>query len=309
MAKIGPECAKITGMKNSPPVRTAVIDIGSNAARLLVARASADGAGVGEGMGGMVEEMFARAPLKLGAEAFSAEGEISRLTMHRLGMTLLGFRAVILAQEPDAWGAFATAAMREAKNGGEVVQYLKKQAGVPVEILSGAREARIVGRHVAAQFPKAAVVSADIGGGSTDLVFAEGGRVLSAASFKIGTARADIQKRRSEFVRMEKWLADRQGKGLVVAVVGRAAAQAAKLCGGLSRGRLAAWRRNISKLPPAALSAKFGLEPDRAETAVSAALLYQFLLEYSGARELKVAQGGLPQALAAELARKRTKKK
>lgn len=287
-------------MKDSPPIRTAVIDIGTNATRLLVARASADGGG----MGGMAEEMFARAPLKLGDEAFSAEGEISRLTMHRLGMTLLGFRALILAQDADAWGAFATAAMREAKNGKEVVQYLEKQAGVPVEILSGAKEARMVGRHVAAQFPKGAVVSADIGGGSTDLVFAEGGRILAAASFKIGTVRADIQKRRGEFARMEKWLADKRGKGLVVAVVGRAAAQAAKVCGGLSRERLEEWRREISELPPSALSARFGLEPDRAETAVSAALLYQFLLDYSGARELRVAGGGLPQALAAELARK-----
>lgn len=304
MAEFGAECAKIVFMKNSPPVRIAVIDIGSNASRLLVARASAGPLSGGARVARVTDEMFARAPVRLGEEAFSAKGEISRLTMHRLGMTLLGFRAVMLAQEPDKWGAFATAALREAKNGSKVAQYLKRQAGVPVEVLSGAQEARIVGRYVAAQFPKAALVCADIGGGSADLIFAQEGRVKSAVSFKIGTARPDIEKRRGEFARMEKWLAERRGKGLVVAVVGRAAAQVAEVCGGLSRGRLEAWRRKVSKLSPDEVSARFGVEPDRAATAAIAAGLYQFLLERSGARELRVARGGLPQALAAELARR-----
>ena len=183
MAEFGAECAKIVVMKNSPPVRIAVIDIGSNASRLLVARASAGPLSGGARVARVTDEMFARAPVRLGEEAFSAKGEISRLTMHRLGMTLLGFRAVMLAQEPDKWGAFATAALREAKNGSKVAQYLKRQAGVPVEVLSGAQEARIVGRYVAAQFPKASLVCADIGGGSADLIFAQEGRVKSADEF------------------------------------------------------------------------------------------------------------------------------
>ena len=293
-------------MKTATPAfsRVAVIDIGSNATRLLLARGGADAE-----EGGTVE-MFARAPLALGAEAFGPDGVISPPTVGRLALILLGFQNIIAAQESDSWGAFATAALREAKNRESIAKYLQKQAGVSVRILSGRDEARIVGRHVVAQFPKSpAIVAADIGGGTSDLVFAQNGRIKSAVSFKIGTARADIRDHSREFARMKKWLADRRQKGLVVAVVGRAAEQAGKICGGLSVPSMKKWRGAISKLAPEVVADRFGMEPDRAEAAVAAASLYQFLLESSGAKKLQVAKGGLPQALAAGLMRDEIKKR
>ena len=293
-------------MKTVAPAfpRVAVIDIGSNATRLLLAR------GGGDAEEGGTVEMFARAPLALGAEAFGPDRVISPPTVGRLALTLLGFQNIIAAQEPDSWGAFATAALREAANRESIAKYLQKQAGAPVRILSGRDEARIVGRHVVAQFSKApAIVAADIGGGTSDLVFAQNGRIKSAVSFKIGTARADIQSHSREFARMEQWLADRRQKGLVVAVVGQAAEQAEKICGGLSVPSMKKWRGAISKLSPAAIAARFGMEPDRAAAAAAAAFLYQFLLESSGAKKLQVAKGGLPQALAADLMRDEIKKR
>ena len=308
--KIG-EWGIIPRMKSAPPnfARVAVIDIGSNASRLLLARGGADADGAG-----IAVEMFARAPMRLGAEAFGPDQKISPLTVGRLALTLLGFQNIIAAQEPDSWRAFATAAMREAINGEAVAKYLRQKAGIPLQILSGQDEARIVGQYVAAQFPNApAIVAADIGGGTSDLVFAQNGRIKSAASFKIGTNRANSQALPREFARMEKWLASKRPNKPTVAVVGSAAAQAEQLCGGLSAPKMKKWRREISKLPPETVAARFGMEPDRAESANAAVSLYQFLLESSGAAKLQVVKGGLPQALASDLMRcelrKRRRKK
>ena len=290
-------------MKPNAPPRVAVIDIGSNAVRLLLARAGGDMREAGPANGFAVE-IFARVPLPLGAEAFGGDGKISRPTARRLAFTLLGFRALLSAQEPDCWRAFATAAIREARNGGAVVKSMRKKTGVLIQPLSGTDEARIVGGYVAAQFPDSpALVCADIGGGTSDLVLARNGRVKSAASFRIGVARAAPEKRPREFARMKKWLAQKSQNGAAAVVVGRAAEQAAELCGGLSRRNLGAFRRKLAKMTPEKISAEFGIEPDRAESAASAALLYQFLLESSGAAKLQVARGGLPQALAAEMLR------
>ena len=295
-----------------PAPRVAVIDIGSNAARLLLARGGEGGESGTGGMGGSGEdlavEIFARVPLPLGADVFGGDGNISRLAVNRLALTALGFRGIILGQEPDAWGAFATAALREAGNGREIANYLRRKAGVAVRILSGREEAQLVGRYVSAQFPDApSLICADIGGGTSDLVFARDGRVRASASFRVGTARADKERHGREFARMEKWLAEKGESGTVVAVVGRAAAQAAELCGGLSPRKLKAWRRKIAALSPEVVASQFGMEPDRAASASAAALLYEFLLECAGAEKLQVARGGLPQALAAEMLREEMK--
>lgn len=296
------------GFDSSPP-RVAVMDIGSNAMRLLVARGGTDGED-GDGGAGVVVEMFARAPLPLGAEVFGGDGTISRLTAARLALTAAGFRAVALGQTPDGWGAFATAALREAGNGRAVAEDLRRKAGVAVRILSGREEAGVVGRYAAMQFPgAAALLCADIGGGTTELSFLRAGRVRAAASFRVGTARADAAKQRGEFSRLQKWLAAKRAAGPEVVVVGGAAMQAAQLCGGLTARRLRAWRNTIARLTPAEMAGRFGLEPDRAASALAATALYEFLLECSGAKELRAAAGGLPQALAAELLRAEMKKR
>ena len=352
-----------TSVSDSAPAgRVAVVDVGSNASRLLVAR--------GDGSGdGLAVEMFARVPLRLGAGAFvDGGGEIPAEGVRKLALVLRGFRNIIAAQAPDVSGAFATAALREAVNGKEVAQLMARRAGVAIEILSGRREAGVVGKFVAAQFPDArAMVCADVGGGSSDFVFAQNGTVKSAASFRVGTARPDDDKTAREFVRMEQWLSHLpshpphpptpsdqpnpgsrsglqpesesnpvpgsglqpesecnpvpgsglqtkrgqpipesecnpvSGSGLLAVVVGGGAAQMAGLCNGLTSRNLESWRKKLQALSPQTVAARFNIEPDRAESAAAAITIYQAVLRASGANELKVARGGLPQALAAEM--------
>ena len=327
---------------SAAPLRVAVVDVGSNASRLLVAR--------GDGSGdGIAVEMFARVPLRLGAGAFvDGGGEIPAEGVRKLALVLRGFRSIIAAQAPDVSGAFATAALREAVNGKDVAQLMARRAGVAIEILSGRREAGVVGKFVAAQFPDArAMVCADVGGGSSDFVFAANGTVKSAASFRVGTARPDDDKTAREFVRMEQWLSQLpptpsdqpnpgsrsglqpesesnpvpgsglqtkrgqpipgsecnpvSGSGLLAVVVGGGAAQMAGLCNGLTSRNLESWRKKLQALSPQTVAARFNIEPDRAESAAAAITIYQAVLRASGANELKVARGGLPQALAAEM--------
>ena len=351
----GPTSAPTSVSDSASAGRVAVVDVGSNASRLLVAR--------GDGSGdGLAVEMFARVPLRLGAGAFvDGGGEIPAEGVRKLALVLRGFRNIIAAQAPDVSGAFATAALREAVNGKEVAQLMGRRAGVAIEILSGRREAGVVGKFVAAQFPDArAMVCADVGGGSSDFVFAQNGTVKSAASFRVGTARPDDDKTAREFVRMEQWLSQLpptpshpplpppppptpsdqpnpgsrsglqpesesnpvpgsglqtkrgqpipgsecnsvSGSGLLAVVVGGGAAQMAGLCNGLTSRNLESWRKKLQALSPQTVAARFNIEPDRAESAAAAITIYQAVLRASGANELKVARGGLPQALAAEM--------
>src|SRR3569833_3268709 len=87
--------------------------------------------------------------------------------------------------------AFATSAMSEAKNGGDVVKQVKDEAGIDLEIIEGQKEAKIIyASHVEDNIDKNKnYLYIDVGGGSIELLLFSDGELLASKSFNIGTIR------------------------------------------------------------------------------------------------------------------------
>jgi exopolyphosphatase/guanosine-5'-triphosphate,3'-diphosphate pyrophosphatase len=160
-------------------VKTAVIDIGTNTLLLLI---------VDEQLRRIVDLCrFGRlgkgldASGRLADEAIAKSLEICR--EYRSVMTEHGIKA------PHVIG---TQALREAANAKDFVGPAQDILGAPIEIIEGAREAELAYLSVARTFPElgdSCFVVVDVGGGSTELITANDGGVVSAASVPIGAVR------------------------------------------------------------------------------------------------------------------------
>ena len=91
----------------------------------------------------------------------------------------------------EHYRACATSAMRDAKNGQEIIDIVKDQADIDIEIITGDEEATLIyENHVAEGLDKDfAYLYVDVGGGSTELTFYENGKMVYEKSFNIGTIR------------------------------------------------------------------------------------------------------------------------
>jgi exopolyphosphatase/guanosine-5'-triphosphate,3'-diphosphate pyrophosphatase len=167
-------------------MRLAAIDIGSNAARLLITD-------VVEGIGHppqFCKLNLIRVPLRLGFDVFET-GEISE---HRITMVVEAMKAyshLLKLYEVEHLTACATSAMRDAKNGSEIIARVKNETGIDIEIISGDLEASIIyENHVAENMDENnSYLYIDVGGGSTELTFFADGKLVCKQSFNIGTIR------------------------------------------------------------------------------------------------------------------------
>lgn len=175
-------------------VPVAGIELGSSAARLLVASVSADGritrlhegrepTRLAEGLGGSTDAAAASDPAR-GGRVLSERAK--RETLAALG------RFVRAAQThgvpPEGMEAVATAAVRMAADGGEFLEEVRNATGLRVRIITQQEEAELAAEGVAAQFAIGSVPSvvADVGGGSTQVSLLEGGRVVRSVLIAIG---------------------------------------------------------------------------------------------------------------------------
>lgn len=181
----------------------AAIDIGSNAMRLLFCRVYKV-----DGKPHFNKEELIRMPIRLGEDVF-LHGKISEEKSNRLVTALRGFSELIKAYGVQAHRAVATSAMRDASNGTEIIERVKKETGLNVEIIDGKLEANLVfSNHIEELInPKHAYLYIDVGGGSTELTLYFNSKVIAARSFNIGTVRMLLDKvEKNEMEEMKIWL-------------------------------------------------------------------------------------------------------
>ncbi|MEZ5936967.1 MAG: Ppx/GppA family phosphatase [Hyphomonadaceae bacterium] len=107
-----------------------------------------------------------------------------------LALSALGrFAAINRAQKCDEVIAFATAAVREAEDGREFVELVRRRTGLELRILSGDEEARCAAQGVLAGSPDVDGVVGDLGGSSMELARVVGGKFVSGATFPLGPLR------------------------------------------------------------------------------------------------------------------------
>ncbi|MFO0414847.1 MAG: exopolyphosphatase [Bacteroidota bacterium] len=167
-------------------MKLAAIDIGSNAARLLITEATE------EEKGKIIFQKLnlIRIPLRLGFDVFET-GNISREKTAKLVETIKAYRHLLNIYEVAHLKACATSAMRDAGNAQEIIKKVKESSGINIEIITGDQEAAyIYENHIAENLSSDhSYLYIDVGGGSTELTFFSKGKPVFKKSFNIGTIR------------------------------------------------------------------------------------------------------------------------
>ena len=192
--------------------RVAVIDIGSNSIRLVVFEGSV------------------RAPTPIFNEkvmcglgrGMQSSGRLNPEGVADAHENLGRFVGAAAAMKVSSLSAFATAAVREAEDGPDFIETLRRRLGLEVRVLSGEDEARLSAYGVMAGFPQAEGLVGDLGGGSLELVRVCGEQVHEMATLPLGPLRLNEAMGQGETIgALVKtslaeidWLADAEGKTL-----------------------------------------------------------------------------------------------
>ncbi|MFN5334521.1 MAG: exopolyphosphatase [Bacteroidota bacterium] len=167
-------------------MKLAAIDIGSNAARLLITEVFEKE---------KAEPVFnkinlVRVPLRLGIDVFE-NGLISKDKANKLIETIKAYKHLLSIYEVKHLKACATSAMRDAANASDILKLVKDATGIDIKIISGSEEASYINEnHVAEHLDKEhSYLYIDVGGGSTELTFFAKEKMVFKSSFNIGTIR------------------------------------------------------------------------------------------------------------------------
>lgn len=177
-------------------MRLAAIDIGSNAARLLISDASTNEQGKPQ----FQKLNLVRVPLRLGFDVFE-DNTISADKEEMIIKTIRSYKLLTDVYGVEHMRACATSAMRDAANGPQIIRKVKEETGIDIEIITGDAEASLIyENHVAENMDKEhAYLYIDVGGGSTELTFFANGKLGFKRSFNIGTIRI-LKKQVDEFM-------------------------------------------------------------------------------------------------------------
>jgi exopolyphosphatase / guanosine-5'-triphosphate,3'-diphosphate pyrophosphatase len=177
-------------------MRLAAIDIGSNAARLLISDAFINEQGKAQ----FQKLNLVRVPLRLGFDVFE-DNIISEEKENMIIKTIRSYKLLTDVYGVEYMKACATSAMRDASNGREIMRKVKEDTGVDIEIITGDAEASLIyENHVAENMDKEhSYLYIDVGGGSTELTFFADARLMFKRSFNIGTIRI-LKKQVDEFM-------------------------------------------------------------------------------------------------------------
>ena len=183
-------------------MRYAAIDIGSNAVRLLIADIIED-----KNETTFKKNTLLRVPLRLGDDAF-IQHHISKPKFDNMVKTMRAFRDLMDVYKVSKYMACATSAMREAKNGGEVVKACQ-EVDIDIQIIDGSLEAQIIyNSHLNIKMDKnKTYLYIDVGGGSTEISLFSEGKLIDSRSFNLGTIRIlDNQDAPETWDDMKRWV-------------------------------------------------------------------------------------------------------
>lgn len=165
----------------------AAIDIGSNAVRLLIKKVTPNQNG---GKPKFRKSILLRVPLRLGFDVFD-KGEISSSKEKKMIRLMKAYKQLMKIYEVEKFRACATSAMRDARNGEDIICKIKEKTGIDIEILDGKEEAQMIyNNHVECiEDQNGNYMYVDVGGGSTEVNLLVSGKLVYSKSFNIGTVR------------------------------------------------------------------------------------------------------------------------
>jgi len=278
-------------------LRYAAIDIGSNAVRLLIADITENNTSVS-----FKKNTLVRVPLRLGDDAF-LDHSLSLRKSTDLIKTMVAFRNLMDVYKVSDYMAFATSAMREAKNGGEIADQIKTSADIDLEIINGQMEAKIIySSHIEQMIDKSKnYLYIDVGGGSTELSLFTGGDLWASKSFNIGTIRMlDNQDTEESWTDMKEFLRENTRPFKVISGIGTGGninklykLAEEKENAPLSFGKLKSLYSYLTSFSLKDRINVLGLNQDRADVIIPASEIYMTVMKCAGIKNIYVPTVGL----------------
>lgn len=277
------------------------IDIGSNAVRLLIKCLN------DEGSDELLSKVqLVRVPIRLGEDAFT-KGRIGKKKSKKLIALMSAYKELMDIYDVVDYRACATSAMRDAENGLELVEFIRKETGIGIEIISGREEAELIsselidGREITAED---VFLYVDVGGGSTELNLVKGKHLLYSQSFNIGTIRQLSGKvEEKELAAFCEYLKQVRSEYPEIQVAGSggninkllrlgAPAERAKI-NYLPYDNLRAVYSELSRYTSEERMIRFRLKPDRADVIIPASEIFLLVGDITGAEGILVPTKGL----------------
>ncbi len=167
-------------------MKLAAIDIGSNAARLLIYEYM----GIFKNKPLLIKSSYLRLPIRLGSDAFTL-GFISNDCFQRFVESLIIFKQIMDFYEVKHYVACGTSALRSIHNSAEFIETVLSKTGIKIDVISGTEEAELTYEsHIAENLDKHFnYLYIDVGGGSTELGYYINHRLKYKESFELGTIR------------------------------------------------------------------------------------------------------------------------
>ena len=302
------------------PTRLAVIDVGTNTVRLLVAES--------DGRSAYRTLLTAQEITRLG-QGLLPDRELQAEPIRRTIRALRRYRELAEAQGAAAILAVGTSALREATNRAAFLTAARDDAGIEVTVIPGEEEARLglLGVRAGLRGAPARLAMMDIGGGSTELLLADGETILAAVSTGLGVVKltesclhtdpplpAELETvRRKASGRFDRArtveLRGMPPGDVLVGTAGTVTSLAAvdlalapydpvRVTGHrLTRVRIAETVDRLASLPLADRRRVPGLEPARADVIVAGGVICLAAMDALGFSELTVSDGGLREGI------------
>lgn len=286
-------------------MKLAAIDIGSNAIRLQVTSTIKT-----KGQLNFKKLEYVRFPLRLGQDVFNT-GSISASKKSKFKKLMKAFKLLIDLYEVDDYMAYATSAMREAKNGPEIAREVEEEIKLTIKIIDGKKEALIINNAISSFLDiKKNYLHIDVGGGSTELTVIKGGKKIISRSFKIGSVRR-LEHHDSPVIwkNMQKWVTEnlKEYKNKVIAVgtggnINKIFELAKKAPGDkISLAKVREIQAYVRGYTIEERVNELQLNPDRADVIIPASEIYIAVMEWSGANNIIVPDVGLKDGMMQQL--------
>lgn len=284
-------------------MRIGTIDVGSNAARLLIVDVIVNKEGIAE----FNKVDFIRIPLRLGFDVFEM-GAISKHKIEKMIEAMKAFRSLLSFYDVKAVKACATSALREAENNEEIVEMIENETGIDLEIISGSREASLISEtHIVDHLDKEHnYLYIDVGGGSTELTYFESRILNFRKSFPIGTIRIlKNQINEKHWGRFKSDIKANIKSGLPLVAIGSGgninkvfSLSKKKEDKPLSLDNLKEYHKKLSRLSVEERIHDYKLKEDRADVIVPALEIYIHIMQWASIDKIFVPKIGLVDALA-----------
>ena len=283
----------------------AAIDIGSNSIRLLIEHVIETPR---EAM--FKKNSLIRVPVRLGAVAFK-DHKIPEPTVRKLIEAMMAYKYIMKVNDVIHYKGCATSAMREAKNGAEIVKRIEKETGVRISIISGNSEANMIfnSQNFIASKIGNDCLFVDVGGGSTEITVFIKGQAAAARSFDIGTIRLLSNQVQKEYWKeLKDWLRKETKTMKTFSLVGSG--------GNINRlFKMAELKQGkpmtydmlydmVTQLKGHSIDDRiklFDLNPDRADVIVPAGEIFLNIMKFVGAVKIYVPKIGLSDGMVREV--------